>query len=272
MGQFSWCCALCDQEIMHGTQPGYQWTTDAVILWPNGDRRSGRYEEGYGRVAGINLVEQMGGWRIVHQRCYVKLDLRLSAPAMFAGFKPERHASDQGWWPGERKAIIRYGQPEHSELTKEKTYVCYECKRTWKSTWSGGLCPFGCVRPKNYRDSERTIAEGWGDHNELAEPFRHISYDLGTADGVIICRNENEERPDWKAFHAFPREDRPEEPPTKIEPCFYFGKPEQARVTKPRDWDWAEPREDSEPFVVRCRGCKTDNVEIVKLTEGVPNE
>lgn len=269
MGQFSWCCAQCDQEVMHGRQPGYQWTTDAVILWPNGDRRSGRYEDGYGRIAGVDLVEQHGGWRLVHQRCFDKVK-HLDTAEVFAGFKPDRHASDQGWWPGEREAINRYGEPDHSELTKPKTYVCYECNRTWEATWSGGKCPFGCVRPENYRASEEEQASDWyRDGHEMVEPFRYLDYRYEHADGVIECHNEHAERPDWKAYHAN-RDKYPEAPPTLIEPCFYFGDPQQARVTEPEEW--AESffgEKEPEPFVIRCRGCKSDNVTVRNLTREV---
>jgi hypothetical protein len=273
MGQFSWCCAVCDQEVMHGRHPGYQWTTDAVILWPNGDRRSGRYEDGYGVIAGVNLVDQLGGWRLVHQRCYEKVDLRLSAQALFASFKPEQHAADQGWWPGERLAVDRYGEPNLVELTKEQTYVCYECKRTWKAKWSGGACPFGCVRPKNYRDDPEALRGGWGDQREMVEPLHYLSYDFGNADGVIVCHNEYAKRPNWKLYHEL-KMDRDEAPPILVEPCFYFGEPQQARVTKPEEWDemtnQREENGDPKPFVVRCSSCKSDNIEILDLTLSTP--
>ena len=261
MGQFSWCCALCDQEVMHGRQPGYQWTTDAVILWPNGDRRSGRYEDGYGRIAGVDLVEQLGGWRLTHQRCYDKVR-HLETAELFASFKPDRHASDQGWWPGERNAVLRYGEPDLSELKEDQTYVCYECKRTWKAKWSGGKCAFGCARPKGYRDKPG-VEPQWSDINEMVEPFRYLDYKHGHADGVIVCHNEYAKRPDWRAFHA--NRDKFEEPPTKIEPCFYYGDMQQARVTEPEEWAEEFYGEEPQPFVVRCRGCKTDNVEILDL-------
>jgi len=274
MGQFSWCCAQCDQEVMHGPQPGYEWTTDAAIVWPNGDRRSGRYEDGYGNIAGVDLVDQGGDWRLVHQRCFETVK-HLSTAEMFDGFKKEKHASDQGWWPGERIALERYGEPDHFELTKVQTYVCYECNRTWEATWSGGVCPFGCVRPKNYRDTnEEAVSRGWGDHHELVEPFRYTTYDLGVADGVILCHNEYEERTDWEKYHAQRKAGVPEDlnKPTKIEPCFYFGQPQQARVTKPDDWDEETAYMNDgvpKPFVIQCKGCKSDNVEIVPLTKAV---
>jgi hypothetical protein len=253
MGQFSYCCAACDQEILHGHMPGYNKFTHAVVLWPNGDRISGEYD-GYGRIGSIEgLQDQHGGWRIVHQSCLSKLDLRLSASAMFAGFKPEAHASDQGWWPGERLAIERYGEPDMSELTKEQTYVCTACRRTWKANWSGGVCPFGCERPADMKD-----------YRELVEAFAYIDYEHETADGLAFCHNETVERTDWKKWHATPRDERDEEnKPTEIEPCFYFGEPQQVRINKPKEWDeFCEGR----AFEVRCRGCKTTEVEIVPLT------
>jgi hypothetical protein len=281
---------------MHGHQAGYEWTKEVAILWPNGDIRRGVYEDGYGNIAGMDLVEMtairpdehgaygndsynVGGWRLVHQRCLANAEIKgngnpFDSPIkqLFATFKPERHASDQGWWPGERLAVERYGPPNLEELTKENTYVCYECNRTWKANWSGGLCPFGCVRPKNYRDSPELIARAadpndWvrGDHNELVEPFRYLDYKFETADGVIFCQNETAERPDWQAYHA--NRDKFEEPPVLIEPCFYFNEPQQARVNKPRDWDEME----DEPFEIRCRSCKTTNVKVVELTPGEPS-
>ena len=267
MGQFSWCCAVCDQEVMHGPQPGYQKFTDAAIVWPNGDRRSGRYEDGYGEIGGIELGEEDGRWRLVHQSCF---DPSLAPSALFAGFKPERHATDQGWRPSERVLVERYGEPDLSEFKEEQSYVCYECKTTFKAKWSGGVCPFGCVRPKNYRDSQKLIdraanADDWatGDHQEMVEPFKWLDEELETADGVVICLNETVERPNWKLFHELKMK-RGEVPPTKIEPCSYFGRPNQARVSKPEDWD--EWNETGQPYAVRCRGCKSDKVVIVGLT------
>lgn len=265
MGQFSWCCAVCDQEVMHGRQPGYQWTADAVILWPNGDRRSGRYEHGYGDIAGIDLVDQLGGWRLVHQRCYETV-MHLPTAEMFAAFRPERHASDQGWWPGERLAEQRYGPPEMSELEDEKHYVCYGCNRTWWARWSGGRCPFGCTRP-----------EDWQSYRELVEPFQHLSYELETADGVIVCKNDACEHPDWETFHKLCDEgklDRREDsPPTIIKPCFRYNETQQARITKPEFWDEETRYENGgtpKPFVIACRGCKSTNVEVRTLKECEP--
>lgn len=278
MGQFSWVCALCDQEVMHGRQPGYEKFKRAVILWPNGDRRSGVYEEGYGNIAGVDLVDQLGGWRLVHQHCYAEVR-DVVAEDLFPTFKPDRHASDQGWWPGERRALKQFGPPNFAELTQEKTYVCKECKRTWEAKWSAGVCPFGCVRPKNYRDDPKTVEKGWGDDQEMVEPMEHLSYELGTADGLIVCRNEFEERPDWDAYHAqrkadaldkaIPRRRTPRNPPTKIEPCFYHGELIQARITKPEEWDemTAYMNEGNpKPFMIQCQSCKSDNVEILELT------
>lgn len=183
-------------------------------------------------------------------------------------FKPERYASDQGWWPGERLAVERYGEPNRSELTELQTYVCYECKRVWQAHWAGGKCPFGCVRPKNYRDPKDEIVEGWGDHREMVEPFRYLDYRSGHANGVIVCRNEADERTDWGRYHAMRSDGTLDEdnPPTETKPCFYFGEPQQARVTKPDDWEESYFDEKPEPFVVRCRGCKSPDVEIVPLT------
>lgn len=273
MGQFSWCCALCDEEVMHGRQPGYQWTTDAVILWPNGDRRTGRYEDGYGVIAGVDLVEQLGGWRLVHQRCFDNmgpLDSALPADELFGTFHKDRHASDQGWWPGERVAVKRYGEPDLSELT-DKTYFCRLCLRSWEAKWSGGACPFGCVRPKHFEISPEDLVNPemahWFNEDsgaELVEPFR-LSYGLETADGLVRCHNEYAERPNWKLYHEM--KERPDSPPTKVEPCFRFGDLQQARITKPKEWDEFERPERGE-FVVRCQSCKSDNVEIVPLTSG----
>jgi len=241
MGQFSWCCALCDQEVMHGKQPGYQWTTDAVILWPNGDRRSGRYEDGYGEIAGMTLMDESGGWRMVHQRCYDKVR-HLSTKDLFASFRKERHASDQGWWPGERRAVLRYGEPDRSELTEDQTYICYGCKRTWQAKWSGGACPFGCERPLTFKQ--------W---DELVEPLRYIDYRVGHADGIVICCNTKAARYGGNG------------------PCYHYGKPQQARISKPDGWEeMSELLDDAEPFMVSCPSCKSTEVEIVKLTPATP--
>lgn len=257
MGQFSWCCGLCDQEVMHGHKPGYEWTKAAAILWPNGDIRRGIYEDGYGDIAGVNLVDQLGGWRLVHQRCLTKQGG--TAEEAYKSLKPERHASDQGWWPGEREALRRYGPPEFSELSKDNTYFCRGCNRTWEARWSGGVCPFGCERP-----------EGVKDYWELVEPFHYLDYDLGEADGLVICHNEHEERPNWNLYHELREKgDAPEVTPTKVEPCFYYGQKQQARVTKPEEWDDRVRYEDDgkpDEFYVRCPSCKSDNVEIVELT------
>ena len=276
MGQFSWNCAVCEQEVMHGTQPGYQKFTDAVILWPNGDRRSGRYEDGYGVIAGVNLVEQHGGWRLVHQSCF---DPSIPTDKLFASFKGKSSkyggAPDQGWWPGERVAVERYGQPDHSELTKDQNYVCIECNRTWTATWSGGICPFGCVRPKNYRASKEDLAaDYYSDSIEMVEPFRETRITLPGEtyghyvrnDGIAICRNEQHERPDWAHYHAN-REDL-DGPPMVIEPCFVFGEPQQTRVG---DVDSSLFRDDPEGTMVEvtptCRFCKSKDMEIVALTK-----
>lgn len=271
MGQFSWCCAVCDQEVMHGPQPGFQRFTDAVILWPNGDRRSGRYEDGYGVIAGVDLVEQRGGWRLLHQHCF---DQSKPTDELFASFKPECHASDQGWWPGERVAVKRYGQPDHSELTKDKSYFCRLCLRTWEAKWSAGVCPFGCVRPKHFEIDPKDLVDpemanyfNEDSGAEIVEPFHYISYGRGQADGLVRCHNEFEEQPDWKAYHA-DREAYPNDPPTKIVPCYRFGDLQQARVTKPEDWDERTMDDENEPFMIRCRACKSDNVEVVLLTSG----
>jgi hypothetical protein len=275
MGQFSWTCALCDQEVMHGKQEGYQWTTDAVILWPNGDRRTGRYEDGYGVIAGVDLVEQHGGWKLVHQRCLAKAgDLE----EMFA--KPALHASDQGWWPGERIALKRYGAPNFEELKKDKSYFCRLCLRTWDAKWSAGVCPFGCERPKHFEIDPKDLVNpemsNWFNEEsgaELVEPFRSgrvtigDDWDYAAYDGLGVCRNEREERPDWEAYHAN-REAFPDGPPTKIVPCYRFGDRQQIRVTPVKSYSGCE--EDDEPKLVpvtpKCQGCSGTDLEILTLT------
>jgi hypothetical protein len=229
---------------MHGKQPGYQWTTDAVILWPNGDRRSGRYMDGYGVIGGVDLVNEGGDdWRLVHQWCYAKVR-HLSTEDLFASFHKDRHAGDQGWWPGERLAVERYGEPDLSELEneKEKSYVCYGCKSTWKAKWSGGVCPFGCERPAEFKS-----------YKELVEPLRHLSYELEHADGLIVCHNTKDRRHDGVE-----------------RPCFRFGEVQQARITKPDEWDeMAEDgfRDVSLPFKVRCLCCRSTEVEVIEVAE-----
>ena len=258
MGCFSYGCAVCDQEILGGEDPGYSKFNKAIVLWPNGDRISGEYD-GFGRIGGIeNLAEQHGGWKIVHQSCY-------QGQAFDTLSDGNNHADHQGCWPGERMAVEFYGEPNLSELKREKTYVCNMCLRTWKAKWSGGKCMFGCVRPKNYLASEESIASKWFlDLNEMVEPFHWISGDYETANGLIRCHNEHEESTDWQKYHSMSREERDKNPPKKIAPCLRYGDPTQARVTKPEEWD-EFTREDRGEFVVRCASCKSDNVEILVL-------
>lgn len=257
MGQFSYCCAICDQEILHGHMPGYSKFTRAILFWPNGDRVSGEYD-GYGRLGGIDLVDQGGDWKIVHQCCnrgqpYAEMT------------KGGDHAADQGWWPGERLAIVRYGQPDMSDIKKVQRYVCIECNATWKARWSGGICPNGCVRPANYHDDPEEIGKRWSDSREMVFPFTYLNYNYGDADGIVICSNEHYEMADWSTRRA--KGGDPEA--VELRNCFAYGSKSQARITKPDDWDISmlDVGDEPVPFEIRCSSCKTTKVKIVPLKE-----
>lgn len=143
MGQFSYCCAVCDQEILHGTMPGYQKFTEATILFSNGDKVSGEYD-GYGSVGWTSFQDLGSGQapdhRIMHTVCY-------KGQPFGTLTKGARHAQNQGWWPGERAALALYGEPNMAEIKRDTHYVCLSCHRAWKAKWSGGACPFGCSQP-----------------------------------------------------------------------------------------------------------------------------
>lgn len=246
MGNFSYSCGVCSQEVLHGHMPGYTKFTKAIVMWPNGDRMSGEYD-GYGRIGGgPNLVEQLGDWKVVHQCCY--------NDQPYEEMKHGPHnAPDQGFWPGERLAVVRYGEPDRSEL-KEQTYVCYVCRCLWKAKWSGGVCAFGCERPENYESRE-----------EMVEPFHWLHGRHGTADGLVICRNPSFELPDWDVR----RSKGGDLEATKLVDCFFAHKPQQARITEPEDWSlyFTDVGEEIEPFEVVCGGCKSgEHLEILTLT------
>jgi len=74
---------------------GAAWLGDAVVVLPNGDRMSGRYD-GYGSVGGFEVVDHDGAMAMWHGECFVK--------AGRPGYsKPSPSASDQGYfadhWP-----------------------------------------------------------------------------------------------------------------------------------------------------------------------------
>jgi len=120
------------------------------------------------------------------------------------------------------------------------------------------------VRPKNYLASKEALASKFFlDLNEMVEPFRYIDGRYERANGLIRCLNKRAERPDWSKRHGeTPR-------PMIIEPCYRIGEPQQARVTKPKEWeDCFFPGEEREEFVVRCTACKSNNVEILQLNKG----
>ena len=143
MGQFSYCCAVCDQEILHGRMPGYQDYTDAAILYADGDIEFGEYD-GYGNVGDINVADlgfgQSADQKIMHAVCY-------TGQTFESLTKGNRHAENQGWWPGERQALAAYGPPDMKDIEHDTRYACLGCHRVWKAKWTGGVCAFGCKQP-----------------------------------------------------------------------------------------------------------------------------
>ncbi len=260
MGNFSYSCGVCSQEVLHGHIPGYTKFTKAIVMWPNGDRISGEYD-GYGHVgSGPDLVEQMGDWKVVHQCCY--------NGQPYEEMKHGPHnAPNQGFWPGERMVVVLYGEPDLSELEKESSYACKVCLRSWKAKWSGGVCPFGCERPKDYKDYE-----------EMVEPFHWLGGRWGDADGLVICTNRIYEIPDWDARRSATALSKAalgtkgdDLQATKLVDCFCADKPTQARVTEPKDWGlyFTDVGEDPKPFEVVCQGCNSsEHLEILTLTTG----
>jgi hypothetical protein len=73
MGFFSWQCAKTKKPVM--AEPAvlgsdWEFASDVVVLFSDGDRHTGRYD-GYGRVGGLELVDQdPGHWRMVIQHYY----------------------------------------------------------------------------------------------------------------------------------------------------------------------------------------------------------
>jgi hypothetical protein len=275
MGQFSYCCAVCDQEILHGNVQGYSKYKRAVALFPNGDRASGEYD-GYGRIGFADINEAMygeGAPKIVHECC-------LNGQSFEDLTKGDRHASDQGWWPGERQMVLRYGPPNMEEIEKEETYFCRLCLRTWKAKWSGGVCPWGCERPPYYGVSEEFRKEhpSWypdGDSgSEIVEPFRYNHN--GTPDGLAICRNERAEHKRWERLKdgEEPREGEKRDfrgevyRTYRIDPCYRFGSIQQVRVGPVRSFEDCERGGEPKlvPVVPECGACGSTDIEILTLT------
>jgi hypothetical protein len=249
MGNFSYSCGVCSQEVLHGHIPGYSKFKQAIVMWSNGDRMSGEYD-GYGRIGGgPDLVDQMGDWKVVHQCCYNNQP--------YEEMKHGPHnAPNQGFWPGERMAVVLYGEPDLSEFKSESPYACKVCLKTWKAKWSGGVCPFGCVRPKSYESYE-----------ELVEPFRWLNGRYDHADGLVICRNKSYEVPDWDVRRAASLLANPEA--MKEIDCFFANRVEQARVTEPEEWGEDLYGEGIKPFKVVCTGCNSaEHLEILTLSTG----
>lgn len=92
MGFFSWQCPTCDHSIRHrgACAPSSKWLSEAVAVYPNGDRISGEYD-GYGRIGGRDVD---GDVAIYHRACY-----KLAGEPSFR--TPSEAASDQGHFVGE---------------------------------------------------------------------------------------------------------------------------------------------------------------------------
>ena len=75
MGFFSWKCAKSDKPVMSEyavANSPWQFASDVVVLFRNGDRISGTYD-GYGRVNGFEIVDlDEREWRMVIKKYYNK--------------------------------------------------------------------------------------------------------------------------------------------------------------------------------------------------------
>ena len=93
MGFFSWKCAKSEKPVMadmgvHNTP--WNYASDVVVLFKNGDRISGRYD-GYGRVDGFELVDlDESRWRMVIRRYYNE--------ETFDQLPQNKHDPGQGWF------------------------------------------------------------------------------------------------------------------------------------------------------------------------------
>jgi len=90
MGMFSWDCVACGFSIRDcGVCSEGNWMGKAVVLTPGGSRVIGEYD-GYGRVAGMELGDQIDDFAMYHKACW-----ELADKPEFE--KPSRHARDQGF-------------------------------------------------------------------------------------------------------------------------------------------------------------------------------
>jgi hypothetical protein len=90
MGFFSWSCLSCGRSA---TSVGPSWSREVVVLTPDGDRVSGRYD-GYGRVDGaageLELLDAEP-FSLYHRLCWE----RAGRPG-FTAASPD--ARDQGYF------------------------------------------------------------------------------------------------------------------------------------------------------------------------------
>jgi len=151
MGCFSWTCAVCTHDILGDAVPGYKDYNAAKVLLPNGDILTGDYDS-YGGIAGLSLVDHVDDFKLVHLPCWKR-------GMTYETLGETKHAQNQGFWPGERAAEGYWGPPKLEEIEYERKYVCFECRRTWKSKWSGGRCTFGCAGPRPCKEHNVSTIE-----------------------------------------------------------------------------------------------------------------
>jgi len=254
MGFFSFTCAVCEHDMMHGPNPGYSKYTRGIVFFPDGDRVSGEYD-GYGRLGPINLADidsglGLGGnpnalrgcsYKLVHEACRTK-------DMTFENIEGSTtHGRNQGFWPGERIAQDRWGPPDLSEITQKSTYVCFQCHRVWDAKWAAGVCPFGCERPE--------------DSSEDAETVSSFSYRRGSmTNALAICRN-----PSYVFKPHYPGKAR------EATNCWYYGI-KQLIVGKlspeAEEWEREKAEADGRAFDWKpsCPGCKSsEHLEMFKL-------
>lgn len=140
MGSFGWNCNECGHPVLGFCYPGYNKYSQAVVIFPNGDRWTGEYD-GYGRLGGVDLVNDVGGreWRIVHAPCYDGQDFNYLKTEEEVG-----HDDTQAGGYDEHKMEEAFGPPDLDEINHIRNYACKRCYATWQTKWSGGRCPHGC--------------------------------------------------------------------------------------------------------------------------------
>ena len=91
MGFFSWSCLKCGRSAV-AARNGPEWSSDIVVLTPNGNKWCGIYD-GYGNVGGVDLLEIAydGGFSLYHTKCWEK-----EGKPDFTKQSPD--ASDQGYF------------------------------------------------------------------------------------------------------------------------------------------------------------------------------